>query len=163
MDEELAKKAQKKKIRSGVSAEVYGNYNQKGNFQPKIVKKTDNQMTRIKTSIVNSVIFQNLESNEIEIVIGAMEEKNFSSGQTVIQQGDAGDCLFIVESGELDCYRKIENKDKLLKTYGPGESFGELALLYNAPRAATVKSKSKAILWSLDRETFNYIVKDAAQ
>lgn len=162
VDEELAKKAQKRKIRSGVSAEVYGNYNKKGNFKPKVVKKNESQMTRIKSSIINSVIFQNLEANEIEIVINAMEESNFIPGQTVIMQGEAGDCLYIVESGDLECYRKIDNKDKLLKTYGPGDSFGELALLYNAPRAATVKTKTKSILWKLDRETFNYIVKDAS-
>ena len=77
--------------------------------------------------------FQNVDSKEIDIVINAMEEKNFNPGQAVIQQGDNGDCLFIVESGELECYKKINNKDKLLRTYGSGESFGELALLYNAP------------------------------
>lgn len=44
----------------------------------------------------------------------------------------------------------------------PGESFGELALLYNVPRAATIKADGEAILWSLDRNTFNHIVKDAA-
>jgi len=49
-----------------------------------------------------------------------------------------------------------------LKEYQPGEAFGELALLYNAPRAATIVSKTDCILWSLDRETFNHIVKDAA-
>jgi len=49
-----------------------------------------------------------------------------------------------------------------VKQYGPGDAFGELALLYNSPRAATVKAKTKAVLWSLDRETFNHIVKDAA-
>ena len=119
-------------------------------------------MTRIKTSIINSVIFQSIDTTEVTIVINAMEEKVFTPGQTVIQQGENGDCLFIVESGELDCYKKINEKDQLLKSYGPGESFGELALLYNAPRAATVKSKTKSILWTLDRETFNYIVKDAS-
>lgn len=44
----------------------------------------------------------------------------------------------------------------------PGEAFGELALLYNAPRAATIKAKTDCDLWVLDRNTFNYIVKDAA-
>ena len=46
--------------------------------------------------------------------------------------------------------------------YGPGEAFGELALLYNAPRAATIKAVSQCCLFSLDRETFNHVVKDAA-
>lgn len=48
------------------------------------------------------------------------------------------------------------------KVYEPGESFGELALLYNAPRAATIISKTDSILFSLDRLTFTHIVKDAA-
>jgi cAMP-dependent protein kinase regulator len=49
-----------------------------------------------------------------------------------------------------------------LKAYEPGDAFGELALLYNAPRAATIKAKSDCFLWVLDRNTFNHIVKDAA-
>ena len=46
-----------------------------------------------------------------------------------------------------------------LKVYHPGDSFGELALLYNAPRAATIISKTNSVLFSLDRDTFNNIVK----
>jgi cAMP-dependent protein kinase regulator len=49
-----------------------------------------------------------------------------------------------------------------LKTFVPGDVFGELALLYNAPRAATITAKTKSHLWVLDRNTFNFIVKDAA-
>jgi cAMP-dependent protein kinase regulator len=49
-----------------------------------------------------------------------------------------------------------------LKVYVPGEAFGELALLYNAPRAASIRAKTDCILWVLDRGTFNHIVKDSA-
>lgn len=50
-----------------------------------------------------------------------------------------------------------------MKEYQPGEAFGELALLYNAPRAASIRAKTAADLWALDRRTFNHIVKDSAQ
>ncbi len=49
-----------------------------------------------------------------------------------------------------------------MKTYQPGEAFGELALLYNAPRAATITATEECQLWKLDRDTFNHIVKGSA-
>ena len=51
---------------------------------------------------------------------------------------------------------------KFLKTLVVGDSFGELALLYNAPRAASVQAKTDSVLWELDRATFNNIVKEAS-
>lgn len=82
----------------------------------------------------------------------------------MIKQGEDGDNLYVVDSGELDCYKKFSKDadDTYLKTYKPGESFGELALLYNAPRAASIQAKNTSILFALDRATFNNIVKDAA-
>lgn len=164
--EELPKQAivQGKAGRTSVSAEAYGKYNLKANFKPKFIAKTPSQIDRIKTRLNQAFMFSGLEEKELEIVINAMTETKFSSGATVIRQGDDGDNLYIIDSGHLDCHKLFGggDKPKYLKTYEPGESFGELALLYNAPRAATITARENCILFALDRETFNHIVKDAA-
>jgi cAMP-dependent protein kinase regulator len=67
--------------------------------------------------------------------------------------------LYVIEKGTFNCYKRIEGVEKLVKTYEEGESFGELALLYNAPRAASVIASSNCSLFALDRECFNKIVK----
>jgi len=93
-----------------------------------------------------------------------LKKKKYKVGESVITQGEHGDVLYLIESGNLDCFKKFtkDGEDKYLKTYNPGEAFGELALLYNAPRAATIIAKAECITWALDRETFNHIVKEAA-
>lgn len=70
----------------------------------------------------------------------------------------------MVDSGELDCFKEIPGSKevKFLRKYRPGEAFGELALLYNAPRAASIKCVSEdCVLFALDREAFNHIVREA--
>jgi len=154
-----------KNKRTSVSAEVYGQFNLKKAFVPKIIQKTQEQVNRIQTRMQQCFIFSALEEKDFLTVIDAMEEKKFKKFDKVIQQGEQGDCLYLVDSGALDCFKLLNNDDKeatYLKVYLPGEAFGELALLYNAPRAATIIAKENCLLWALDRETFNYIVKDAA-
>ena len=72
--------------------------------------------------------------------------------------------MYVIDKGDLDWYKKFkkDGEDTHLKVYHPGEAFGELALLYNTPRAAIIIAKTDCTLFSLDRETFNHIVKDAA-
>jgi len=149
--------------RNEVSAEVYGMFNTQEKFVPKVVKKSDEQINRIKLRILPSFLFSSLDESDLQIIINAMTEKKFKEGESVITQGDKGDCLYIVDEGELDCYKKFNDNssEQLIKTYQAGESFGELALLYNCPRAASVIAKSTSVLWELDRETFNHIVKDS--
>jgi cAMP-dependent protein kinase regulator len=93
-----------------------------------------------------------------------MEEKVTETKEHVIKEGEEGDCLYVVGSGTLLCQKVFKgNTDPtFLKTYQPGEAFGELSLLYNAPRAATIIANEECQLWKLDRETFNHIVKEAA-
>ena len=98
-------KARLSRQREAVSSEVYGQFNEKKAFVPKHVAKSDDQIQRIKARVLQSFLFSCLEAKEIGIVIGCMEEKHFSVGESVITQGENGDCLYIVETGELNCYK----------------------------------------------------------
>ncbi len=150
--------------RSSVSAEVYGVFNKKVDFVARVIPKTQEQKQRISDKVMQSFLFNSLDEKELTFVIDAFEEKRYVKGDYAIRQGDQGDVLFLIESGTLNCYKTFNKADgdKFLKVYNPGESFGELALLYNAPRAASIMANEDCILWALDRECFNNIVKEAA-
>lgn len=109
-------------------------------------------------------MFNALDEKEFEIVVDSIEEVKVQQGDLIIKEGDEGDCMYVVEQGTLICTKvfKGNTEPTFLKEYHPGEGFGELALLYNAPRAATIKAKDEGVVWRLDRDTFNHIVKDAA-
>eukprot|EP00828_Plagiopyla_frontata_P046550 TRINITY_DN8304_c0_g1_i5.p1 TRINITY_DN8304_c0_g1~~TRINITY_DN8304_c0_g1_i5.p1 ORF type:complete len:394 (-),score=93.03 TRINITY_DN8304_c0_g1_i5:95-1276(-) len=155
--------AKEKGVRSGVSAEVFGEHNRREDFIPQVIQKTEEQKGRISQRLSQAFMFSGLDEKEKETVINAMEEKQFKAGEVVIQQGDDGNNLFVIDQGELECFKKYQNQEeeKFQKNYHPGESFGELALLYNTPRAATVKCVSNCVLFALDRDCFIHIVKDA--
>jgi cAMP-dependent protein kinase regulator len=131
-------------------------------MQLKSVPKSEKTKLLILSLIRHSILFQNVDYQDEETLINAMEERTTIADETVIQEGENGDALFIVESGEYDCYKVINGENKYLKTYKHGDAFGELALMYNAPRAATIKVKTPGTLYSLDRITFSQVVKNAA-
>jgi cAMP-dependent protein kinase regulator len=164
MIEQRKNKAVARGQRASVSAEVYGFFNKKEDFVARVIPKSAEQKTRIVNKVMQSFLFNSLEEKELNTVIDAFEEKHYVKGDFVIRQGEQGDVLYLIESGTLNCYKtfKKEEGDKFLKVYNPGESFGELSLLYNAPRAASIQANDDCILWALDRECFNNIVKDAA-
>jgi len=150
------------KARQSVSAEAYGVWNQKKAFTAPSYPKTDDQKERLRTTLMKSFMFNELDSQDLETILMAMEEKNFEAGKKVIEEGADGDFLFVIEKGNLDCVKKIDGEDKVVKTCSPGDVFGELALLYNCPRAASVVAKDASVCWQLDRDSFGYIVKEAA-
>jgi len=80
----------------------------------------------------------------------------------VIREGEEGDSLYIVEAGSLTCTKVLRGTQNpiFLKEYVPGETFGELSLLYNTPRAATITAKEPCSLWRLDRQNFSAIVRN---
>jgi cAMP-dependent protein kinase regulator len=150
------------KVRTSVSAEAYGAWNTKKAFTAPVYEKTAAQKERLSACITKSFLFAALEQKDLDTVIGAMQEKVVDGKKRVMTQGEDGEYLFVIEEGILDCYKLIDGAEKLVKTCETGDTFGELALLYNCPRAASVESREKCILWQLDRETFSHIVKDAA-
>ncbi len=121
-------------------------------------------------------MFNSLNPDELEIVLDAMVSVHKKANETIIKEGEDGDNLYVVEKGTLTCTKIFvsdfdrfnkqiqagKTEPTFLKEYQPGEAFGELALLYNAPRAATITAKTDSELWALDRRTFNFIVKDSA-
>lgn len=151
--------------RNSVSAEVYGQYNNKANFQPKIVEKDSNTKELIRDLLSKSFLFMNLEPKDMQIIINAMSIRKVKAEEQIIKQGDDGFELYIVGSGKLKCTKRFPetpDNETFLKNYNVGEYFGELALLYNAPRAASIFALTDSVLYTLDRECFNYIVKDSA-
>jgi len=145
LPEEIAKK-KAKGPRSSVSAEAFGQFNKKENFKPRIVPKSKEAKEAIMEKITNSFMFSGLDDKERQIVVDAMEEKKFFKKETVIKEGEEGDCLYVVASGTLTCTKvfKGQTDPTFLKRYEAGEAFGELALLYNAPRAATITSDGES-------------------
>ena len=91
-------------------------------------------------------------------MFAGMSEKRVVAGQVVIEQGEEGDNFYIVEAGRY----AVEVDGKEVVQIGPGGSFGELALMYNAPRAATVRALDNGILYAVDRFTFRRVIIDLA-
>ena len=142
------------------------------NWKPPFHQKTPDQVARLRQSVSSNFLFSHLEEEQANLVLGALVENNIpAKGIKVITQGDAGDYFYIVERGVFDIYVNSsgsigpgpEGMGTKVNSIGPGGSFGELALMYNAPRAATVIStEPSSTLWRLDRVTFRRILMDSA-
>lgn len=145
--------------RTSVSAEAYGMWNKmKSDWTAPEYPKTPEQTERITKVLEQCFLFSGLDKKEMDVVVLAMQEKKVPKDLTLITQGEEGNELYVIEEGTLECFKKEGGGEKLVKVCERGDAFGELALMYNAPRAATVKSAATCVLWRLDRETFSNIV-----
>ena len=149
--------------------------------------KTPGQLARIKANITANFIFRDVEEKQMGAVLNAMEEFKVPPGEIVIRQGDHGDYFYVVEDGTLNVYitsdpsnipSSVSREQALPSTDGlegfhplfgkkvaentAGSSFGELALMYGHPRAATVLAVTPCTLWRLDRVAFRTIILKAA-
>ncbi|XP_017959151.1 cAMP-dependent protein kinase type II regulatory subunit isoform X1 [Drosophila navojoa] len=123
-----------------------------------IFPKTDEQRARLVESVKNVLLFRSLEKEQMNQVLDAMFERKVQPGDYIIRQGDDGDNFYVIESGIY----KVYINDKHISTYTHTGLFGELALLYNMPRAATVQAETVGLLWAMDRQTFRRILLKSA-
>lgn len=108
----------------------------------------------INASLRNHFIFTSLTEENRLMLIEQMKHYSLGRFETVFEQAQPGNNFFIVESGKLEVLINNQRKNLLM----PGDSFGELALMHDSLRSATVRTIEKVTLWGLDRRTFRTAV-----
>eukprot|EP01041_Mallomonas_annulata_P004256 gene4256-8473_t len=171
-DEELAEDSQQMKRngkhkgrRAGVSAESSDPSKIKAQMSKvTCIEKSPEVASHLLKVVSRSPLLRTLDSAQKDMIVKAFSgpiSKN--AGDKIITQGDIGDVFYLLEDGVVDVFVKRGNNPEMkVHTYSPGDAFGELALMYNAPRAATCAAASDCRLWSLDRISFKVIVVAAA-
>jgi len=165
--------SEKSKMRTSVSAEAYGQFNQREEYTAPVHPKNPEQLARLTATLNKSFMFNNLIDEHFKVIVDAVEEvAEIPAGHVLIQEGDSGDVMFIIESGKFHAKKNIyETADdgtknlveqRVVKECFQGDVFGELALLYSTPRAASVVAAETSVVWKLDRASFNAIVKEGA-
>jgi uncharacterized protein YhbP (UPF0306 family) len=103
-------------------------------------------------------IFQDLPEQEVENLEAQLRTIEFAEGEVIVRQGAPADKFFIVVDGEVEVVRESEGKTRLLGTLTRGQFFGEIAILRDMPRNATVRAKTATTLFSMERDIFRGLV-----
>ncbi len=114
------------------------------------IPKSEESKAIISDALGDHFLFNGLSPEAKEQLINAMAKANCVTGTQIIKQGKKGDLFFVLESGTVDV---IVDKKRVGEIKAPA-AFGELALMYQSPRAATILSTTDCVLWKVDRQTF---------
>ena len=101
-------------------------------------------------------LFSELPGETLGKLAGRMERQEIAPGQTILRQGQPADRFFVVIGGMLSVRQETRG---VRGTLGPGDYFGEVALVMDVPRTATVTALTPATVASCDRSTFDEFVK----
>ena len=106
-------------------------------------------------------LFQNVEEEILARLSGKFKGETFARGQTIIKQGDPGDKFYIILSGKTEAKQAGKHgRDIRLGIMNEGSFFGEIALLMDSPRVATVEALTDTSVLGLDRQDFDRLLKD---
>uniref|UniRef100_A0A915LSR3 Cyclic nucleotide-binding domain-containing protein n=1 Tax=Meloidogyne javanica TaxID=6303 RepID=A0A915LSR3_MELJA len=149
--EEPPRLPQGNRRRLGVSAEV-PDENEAANYQRVVIPKDDDTQKALRQAMCRNVLFAHLDVDEQKesSILSLYSKTNCQTAN-----GEEGDNFYVIESGEVDCFVNGE----FVLSVKEGGSFGELALIYGTPRAATVVAKTPTVkLWAIDRLTYRAIL-----
>lgn len=125
-----------------------------GDFTPPDYPKTSEDKKFLEHALEENFIFSDLSKHQRKLLIKAMQKQEAKKGEMIIKQGDVGDFFYILEKGTVN----FVADGKEVGSCGAGGSFGELALLYDCPRAATCIAAEDSKLWKVDQGTFRHLL-----
>uniref|UniRef100_A0A671W648 cGMP-dependent protein kinase n=1 Tax=Sparus aurata TaxID=8175 RepID=A0A671W648_SPAAU len=108
----------------------------------------------IQRALMDNDFMKHLEHGQILTIMDCMHPTSLTKGCCVIQEGDDGSTVYVLEEGMVE----VTKQGKKLCTIGQGKVFGELAILYNCTRTATVTALTDIKLWAIDRQGFQTIM-----
>jgi NTE family protein len=119
-------------------------------------------MTSPQRSVRQSDFLAGLDEATLDHIMGEMHPMTLRGGHILFQQGEAGDCLYIVNYGRLRVTRlRDDGSEEHVGDIGRGETVGEMALLTEEPRTATVRAVRDSQLYKLSGETFNRLLEES--
>src|ERR1044071_9657318 len=114
-----------------------------------------NSLRAVPLSLAEVAIFRGLSDADMVALYERLRRRRFRRGATVFLSGDPGDDLYLVESGSVKiCMTTADGKEITLAILGPGEFFGELALMDGAPRSSNAVAMEDCQLLLLERGRF---------
>ena len=108
-------------------------------------------------------MFEDLDQRSLEAIANAAVEQRYESGQEIVREGDTGVGAFIIRSGKVEIVQHRDGNDETIGTMGPGEVFGEMALLDEFPRSATVRAVEPTTALGIQRWHFRGILESHPQ
>ena len=97
-------------------------------------------------------LFSALPDEDLASLCQIVRELQLPAGEVLFEEGSIGDMAYIIESGEVEIIKVSQKREILLATRGPGEVFGEIALVFDSPRTATVRARTDTSMIGIGRE-----------
>jgi cAMP-dependent protein kinase regulator len=159
IDDEMEAPKPRSSKRMAVSAGVIS-HEEAHDFEHEEHPKSPEQLTTLSKACHENILFAHLEEDELEKVYSAMFPVGHSAGEFVMRQGDDGDNFYVIESGVCEVWLDGKDGAEASKAVDleAGKSFGELAIMYHAPRAASIKCQTDVKLWALEQGVYRKIL-----